>query len=88
MKEGRGGGLGTHVQGWMFPGRAWDKEDKGAWWTWKMGVERVVKTCSDGALDERNIKGLFVCFRGSCMFLHTFESHAELKKESEMTARG
>lgn len=49
--------LGTRVQVWMFPGRAWNKEDAGSVWTWLMGmgwvVLGVVKTCSDGALDVR-----------------------------------
>lgn len=41
-------------------------------WTWQMGVEwvvaGVVKTCSDGALDERNMKGfiLFVLEAHAC----------------------
>lgn len=28
---------GTHVQVWMFPGGAWDKEDAGRVWTWWRG---------------------------------------------------
>ncbi len=72
--------LGTHVQVWMFPGRAWDKEDTGSVWTWLMGwggvVLGIVKTCSDGALD--GIWRSFFCFlRGSCMFVHRCLSHMQ-----------
>lgn len=50
--------LGTQVQVCMFPGRAWDKEDTGSVWIWLMGVGWVVivTTCSDGALDVRNMR--------------------------------
>lgn len=65
MTWGKGTALGTHVQVWMFPGRAWDKETQGVrglgWWGWV--VAGVVKTCSDGALDVRNMsKSWKLCF--------------------------
>lgn len=43
--------LGTHVQVWMFPGRAWDKEDTGSAWTWLMEVEWVVASIVKVSLD-------------------------------------
>lgn len=56
--------LGTHVQVWMFPGGAWNKVDTGSAWTRLMGVGwvvlGVVKTCSDGALDVRNMSCFFL----------------------------
>lgn len=54
--------LGTHVWVWMFPGRAWDKEDAGSAWTWMMGWVVVVKVCSDGALDVRNMRRISFVF--------------------------
>lgn len=70
--------LGTHVQVWMFPGRAWDNVDIGRVWTWLMlagwEVLAVVKTCSDGALDVRNRSFLL-----SDRLMHvSAQSHAEL----------
>lgn len=64
--------LGNHVQVWMFPGRAWDKEDTGSAWTWLMEVEwvvaSIVKVSLDGALSIRTMS-LGVCFlKGSCTF--------------------
>lgn len=53
--------LGTHVQVWMFPGKSMGQGDTGSAWTRLMGmgwwwlVAGVVKTCSDGALDVRNM---------------------------------
>lgn len=51
--------LGPRVQVWMFPGRAWDKEDTESVWTRLMEVEWVVagivKVCLDGALSVRNM---------------------------------
>ena len=47
----------THVQVWMFPGRAWDKGYTGSVGLADgAGVGGVVKTCSDGALNDRNMR--------------------------------
>lgn len=60
--------LGTHVQVWMFLERAWDKGYTGSVGLADgVGVGGVVKTCSDGALNDRNMRRVYG-HKDACMF--------------------